>query len=138
MRVRAGQELPAFAPPHPRPRSDKSLLVEGAGFYYEALVGYIHLNPARAGLVKAARGTGILAYPWSSVAGGYALPPGRRAKWLAATAGLEAMGFADTTAGRRRYVARLDRIIVEEGAKHAGIPSIEDGVDARRSHLRRG
>lgn len=116
----------------------KSVLVEGEGWYYETLVNYIHLNPARARLVDPARGTGILDYPWSSVAGGYALPPAKRAKWLAAREGLAAMGIPDTTAGRRRYVERLDRIMVEEGLECAGIPPMKEEVDARCSHLRRG
>jgi putative transposase len=116
----------------------KSVLVEGEGYYYETLVNYIHLNPARARLIRPEKGEGILDYPWSSVAGGYALPPSKRAKWLAASDGLAAMGMADTTAGRRRYVARLDRMMVEEGMERAGIPPMKEDVDARGSNLQRG
>ena len=43
---------------------------------------YIHLNPARCGLVRPRRRRSLLDYPWSSVAQGYALPPGRRPDWL--------------------------------------------------------
>jgi len=116
----------------------KSVLVEGEGWYYQTLVNYIHLNPARAGLVDPSMGKGILDYPWSSLAGGYALPPGKRTQWLAAAAGPAAMGLSDTTAGRRCYVERLDRIIVEEGMERAGIPPVVEEVDARCSNLRRG
>jgi putative transposase len=116
----------------------KSVLVEGEGYYYETLVNYIHLNPVRARLVNPAKGEGILDYRWSSVAGGYALPPGKRAKWLAAAEGLARMGLPDTTAGRRRYVERLDRILVDEGLEGAGVPPLPADVDARCSHLRRG
>jgi len=116
----------------------KSVLVEGEGHYYETLVNYIHLNPARAHLVNPEKGGGIRDYAWSSVAGGYALPPAKRAKWLAAGKGLGAMGLPDTVAGRRRYVERLNRIMVEEGLERAGVPPIREEVDRRCSHLRRG
>jgi REP element-mobilizing transposase RayT len=58
----------------------KSVLVEGEGFYYQTLMDYIHLNPARARLVNPENGQSVLDYAWSSVAGGYALPPEKRAK----------------------------------------------------------
>ena len=46
----------------------KAVLVEGgSGYYYETLLDYIHLNPVRAGLVKARRGESVLDHPWSSV-----------------------------------------------------------------------
>ena len=53
----------------------KSVLVQRDGYYYETLMDYIHLNPARAGLINPAAGQGMLDYPWSSVARGYALEP---------------------------------------------------------------
>ena len=62
----------------------KALLVEGAGYYSETLLDYVHLNPVRAGLVDADGGESVLDYPWSSVAGGHALLPRRRPPWLAA------------------------------------------------------
>jgi REP-associated tyrosine transposase len=56
----------------------KSVLVEGAqANYYARLWDYIHLNPFRAGLLRAREGASILDYPWSSIAGGYALLPRR-------------------------------------------------------------
>jgi REP element-mobilizing transposase RayT len=58
----------------------KSVLVEGEGYYYQTLIDYIHLNPARARLVNPENGQSVLDYAWSSVAGGYALPPEKRAK----------------------------------------------------------
>ena len=116
----------------------KSVLVEGAGCYYETLADYIHLNPARAGLVNPAKGSGILDYQWSSLAGGYALAPGKRPGWLVASTGLAVLGLPDSAAGRRRYVERLDRRIVEEGLERAGIAAVPEEVDARCSHLRKG
>jgi REP element-mobilizing transposase RayT len=44
----------------------KAVLVEGAGYYYETLLDYLHLNPVRAGLVDLGRGQSVLDYAWSS------------------------------------------------------------------------
>lgn len=117
----------------------KAIVVEGgSGYYYESLLDYIHLNPVRVGLVRAQKGESVLDFAWSSVAGGCALPRGRRPPWLAAAAVLGAFGCGDTAAGRRRFVERLDRRAVEEGAVRAGLPLVKAEADARRSHLRRG
>jgi REP element-mobilizing transposase RayT len=60
----------------------KAIVVEGAdAYHYRTLADYIHLNPVRARLVLPKRGQSVLDYPWSSLAGGWALPPGKRAKW---------------------------------------------------------
>jgi len=115
----------------------KAILVEGrSGYYYETLLDYIHLNPARCGLVRAERKQSLLDYPWSSVAQGYALPPRERPEWLAGEEGL--LGCPDTAAGRRRWVERLDRRMVEEEAGSCGQVPLPAEVDARCSHLRRG
>jgi REP element-mobilizing transposase RayT len=116
----------------------KAILVEGdQPYYYETLLDYIHLNPARAQLIDATKGESILDYRWSSLAGGYALPPENRAKWLAAATGLEVMGLKDSTSGRRKMVERLDRRILEEGNR-SGLVALPEEVDARLSHLRQG
>jgi putative transposase len=116
----------------------KSVLVQGEGFYYETLMDYIHLNPARAGLIRPHDGQSLLDYPWSSVARGYALPGKSRPEWLAAEEGLRAFFCADTVPGRRDFVRRLDERILAEGATKAGIPVETAEMDKRRSHLRRG
>jgi REP element-mobilizing transposase RayT len=117
----------------------KAVLVEpDGGYYQQTLCDYIHLNPVRAGLIKPQAGQSVLDYPWSSVAGGSALPPRRRAPWFAGEAVLTLFGLPDTTAGRRRFVERLDRRAVEETLAKAGVPLQEAAVDARCSHLRRG
>jgi REP element-mobilizing transposase RayT len=110
---------------------------EGSEFYYGSLVDYIHLNPVRAGLVKVTAGKGLLDYEWSSLASAYALPPGRRAPWVAAAQGLSSMNFPDTAAGRRRYVEHLETRVRTEPRRECGVapPPRED---ARASHLRRG
>ena len=116
----------------------KSVLVEGgAANYYASLWDYVHLNPARAGLVQVKEGGSILDYRWSSVAGGYGLMPQQRPKWLAAEEGLSVLGYADTAKGRREMVEHLDRRAREEGRKCGFVPAAE-GTDGRRSHLRRG
>jgi len=117
----------------------KAVLVDGSDTYhYQTLADYIHLNPVRARLVQPKKGQSVLDYPWSSVAGGWALPPGKRPKWLAAAEGLERFDLPDTLAGRRRMVERLDRSAVEEDFKKCGVPVVPEEVDARCSHLRRG
>ncbi len=116
----------------------KAVVVEGAASdYYRTLLDYIHLNPVRAGIIEPRRGEGVMDYAWSSVAGGYALPAGRRAKWLAAAHGLAVLECADTASGRRRFIERLDRRAVEEEAARCGVLLPEE-MDARCSHLRRG
>ena len=117
----------------------KAVLVEGqAGYYYETLLDYIHLNPARCRLVRPQRKQSLLDYPWSSVAQGYALAPSKRPKWLAAKDGLGAFGCADTAKGRRSFVERLDRRMVEEDLVRCGHVPLSEQVDTRYSHLRRG
>ena len=122
----------------------KAVPVESEGFYYETLLDYIHLNPVRAGLVKAQKaqtaraGGSVLDYPWSSVAGGSALPPGRRPRWLAAEDALRAFDCPDTAQGRRKWVERLDRRASEEGKENCGVPLPAPEADGRCSQLRRG
>ena len=118
----------------------KAVVVEGEDrYHYQTLMDYIHLNPVRAKRMQAGKkAQSALDYPWSSLAGGYALPPKRRAKWLAAEAGLKAFDLADTVAGRRRMVERVDERAVKEGVKNCGVPALPEAMDARCSHLRRG
>ncbi len=107
----------------------------GSGYYYCSLMDYIHLNPVRAGLVRVERGASVRDYVWSSVMKGYAVPPGRRAVWLAAEVGLAMAQCADTASGRRRFVEHLDSRAREEGV---GAGVIAPGQDRRNSHLRHG
>ena len=116
----------------------KAIPVEGGKGYGRALLDYIHLNPVRAGIISAARKESVLDYPWSSVAGGYALPPEERAKWFCATKGLAEFGLPDTSEGRRFFVEHLDRRSVAEAMREAGVPALDEETDRRCSHLRRG
>jgi putative transposase len=45
---------------------------DAGGYYFESLIDYIHLNPARAGIVDPSIGLGLLEYRWSSLRTGYA------------------------------------------------------------------
>lgn len=92
---------------------------EGGG-YLEALMDYVHLNPARAGLADAREGRGLAGYPWSSLARGYAVAPGQRPEWLEVVEGLELFGFKDTVAGRRGFVDRLEKRAAEDAGRVAG------------------
>lgn len=117
----------------------KAVVVEGADrYHYQTLMDYIHLNPVRARIIRPKAGQSVLDYPWSSIAGGYALPPKQRTKWLDVASGLKACNLADTAAGRRQMVERLDRRAVSEEIKNCGVPPQTAEVDARSSHLRRG
>jgi REP element-mobilizing transposase RayT len=116
----------------------KAVPVEGAGYYYETLLDYIHLNPVRARLIKPKAGQSILDYPWSSVAGGIALLPKRRPRWLAAPDALGAFGCPDTARGRRQWVERLDRIAHATETAQCGVAVPPPDSDGRASHLRRG
>ena len=105
------------------------MLVEGGTrYYYQTVIDYIHLNAVRARLVKPAAGQSVLDYPWSSVAGGYALVPKQRPPWLAAAPGLAAFDFADTARGRRTFVERLDRRAIEEGSEALWGSGVAGGV----------
>ena len=117
----------------------KAVYVDGdAPLYYQTLMDYIHLNPVRAGIVGKAKGTDLLDFPWSSLAGGYALPTTKRAPWMAADHGFKSFGLTDTAAGRRAFVERLEQRAATETRKHCGVPALEPQRDGRTSHMRRG
>jgi putative transposase len=119
----------------------KSILIEddrsgGASSYLATLLDYVHLNPARARLVRPQKGGSLLAYPWSSLSQGYALAPSKRPKWLAAAQGMEVIGLKDNARNRRRFVERLDERMAAEEAERCGLAEI-DG-QSLNSTLRRG
>lgn len=117
----------------------KAVIVQGDDrYHYQTLMDYIHLNPVRARIIRPKAGKSVLDYPWSSIAGGYALPTKKRAPWLVVESGLRAFSLEDTSAGRRKMVERLDKRAVGEEIKSCGVPPLSDEVDARASHLRRG
>lgn len=121
----------------------KSILVEDESFagtayrsdYLRTLIDYIHLNPARAGLIDPAEQS-ILDYRWSSVAQGYAKPPTKRPEWMQVKEGLDLFGEKDITRGRKRFVTRLDSFVAREKSDHLGLADL-DG-QSLHSTLRRG
>lgn len=116
----------------------KSVLVDGGTeAYYVTLWEYLHLNPCRAGLIDYQKGGSVLDYPWTSLAGGFALPPSKRPKWLAVGDVFRRLGFADTASGRRQIVTYLDKRGRSEGKKSGELPK-GGGVDGRLSDLKRG
>lgn len=70
--------------------------------YFLSLLDYIHLNPARAGIVDGVEKS-LLDYPWSSLPQAYAKPPGKRLEWVAVSEGMECFGKSDTSQARKWY-----------------------------------
>ena len=117
----------------------KAAVVEGDDpNYFGSLLDYLHLNPVRAGMVTSTDGESVGDFPWSSLAGGYLLPPSRRPRWFEAKTGLRTFGCADTAVGRRRFVRRLDERAVSEEMERCGEPASDSEKDARMSRLGRG
>lgn len=72
--------------------------------YFATVSDYIHLNPARAGLI----GSGPLAaYPWSSLKR-YALAGRKRPCWMDVATVPGEFGWRDGAADRRLYLARME------------------------------
>ena len=113
----------------------KSILVENdRGHYFSTLLDYIHLNPARAGMVGS--GGSVADYPWSSLSVAYNGLPAERPAWSCVGQGLGVFGLKDDANGRRQFVDRLDARARQEN--DPGLVPIPSGADARTSHLRRG
>lgn len=91
----------------------KSLIVDGSGTgYLRTVCEYVHLNPVRAKLLtpeQALRG-----YRWSSF-GEYLKAPSRRPAWLRVDRVFGEMAISkDSTAGRRRFEAVMEKRRTEE------------------------
>ena len=112
----------------------KAVVIDpGEPRYFAVVLDYIHLNPARAGLVQA-DGTDLLDYGWSSLAG--YVRREQRPPWLAVERGFAAHDLDDTAAHRRRLLEDLERRIREETAERCGVLEIEG--QSLQSTLRRG
>ncbi len=99
----------------------KALLVDGSGDgYLKTVCDYVHLNPARAGLVS--RGQRLSEFPWSSYAE-YLKRPKARWAWLRVDRLLGEHGIRkDSEAGRKEFEKRLEsRRAQEDGAEFKGI-----------------
>lgn len=85
------------------------------GYLFD-LIDYVHLNPARAGLVGPDREEGqrsVRDYPWSSVSRGYALSRRKRPDYLHPDT-WKLYQLDDTAAGRQSFVRRLDGRVRDE------------------------
>lgn len=118
----------------------KSVLVEDGGsggdLYLRTLFDYIHLNPVRAKLVPSEVSPGLLDYPWSSLAKGYALAPKARPPWFAGAEGLALFQYDDKVADRRRFVERLEARMNAEAREQCGFSELEG--QTLQSTLRKG
>jgi putative transposase len=85
----------------------KALIVDGSGNgYLRTVCDYVHLNPARARLLKPARQ--LSDYPWSSYPA-YLKPHGARPSWLRVDRVLGEAGIPrDSPAGRRELARRME------------------------------
>jgi len=98
----------------------KALLVEGSGNgYLKTVCDYVHLNPARARLLRAEQA--LSAYRWSSYPE-YLKAAGRRPGWLRVDRLLGEHGIPkDSPAGRGQFAARMegeDRAAIEGENDH--------------------
>jgi len=91
----------------------KAQLVEAGGDgYLRTACDYVHLNPVRAGLLKAE--DRLLAYPWSSFAF-YLAAPEHRPRWVRVDRLLGGHGIEeDTPAGRQDFERRMEARRLEE------------------------
>jgi putative transposase len=88
-------------------------------YYFRIVADYIHLNPARAGIVGKGRGT-LVSYKWSSI-GEYAR--GKGPDWLVLERVLSAFELAKDGRGRRAYVAWLEARALNEGGEISEVAS---------------
>ena len=82
-------------------------------YYFRIAADYIHLNPARAGIVGRGRGK-LVSYKWSSI-GDYAR--GKAPKWLVLERVLKAFELSQDARGRRAYVGWLEARAENDGGE---------------------
>jgi REP element-mobilizing transposase RayT len=94
----------------------KALPVDGNGDgYLRTVCDYVHLNPARAGLIAAA--SRVESFAWSSYPA-YLKPPGQRPRWLRVDRLLGEKGIGrDSAAGRREFSRQMERRRQEDGSE---------------------
>jgi REP element-mobilizing transposase RayT len=97
----------------------KALVVEGSGNgYLRTVCDYVHLNPVRAGLVKAQER--LLEYPWSSF-GYYLAGAAHRPAWLRVDRLLGEHGIRkDDPAGRQEFERRMEARRAQEQEGDSG------------------
>ena len=85
----------------------------GDAHYFKSVADYIHLNPARAGLVGGKRGA-LVDYPWSSLRH---YSKGTAPEWQPVERVLEAFRLSQDRRGRAAYVTWLEARAANEGGK---------------------
>ena len=94
----------------------KAVVIETeSGGYFETVSTYVHLNPARAGLLRDPE-KGLEPYPWSSYPW-YMGPGKKRPKWLEVSRVLGNLGLKDEARGRRAYAQYMEAQMEELGTK---------------------
>jgi REP element-mobilizing transposase RayT len=99
----------------------KALLVDGrGGDYLRTVCDYVHLNPARAGIIRP--GAPLESFRWSSYAA-FLQPAKARPPWLRVERLLGKRGIrADSAAGRREFARQIERQRADEDeADYRGI-----------------
>ncbi|CAN5551700.1 hypothetical protein BH20VER3_BH20VER3_16770 [soil metagenome] len=96
----------------------KALLVDGrSGAYLRVACDYVHLNPARAGLIESE--AAVSSYPWSSCAY-YLRAKGKRPVWLRTDRLFGEHGILrDGAAGRREFSLRIEALRKEANGPEA-------------------
>jgi hypothetical protein len=100
---------------------DKALIVDGSGNgYLKTVCDYVHLNPARAGLIAPAQA--LAEHPWSSYPS-YLQPPGKRPRWLSVGRLLGEWRIPkDSQAGRQMFACWMEqRRAHDTGAEFKGV-----------------
>lgn len=109
----------------------KALVVDGAGGdYFSRVGGYIHLNPARAGLFDLNAGR-LTDYRWSSYP--LYLSPEKRPGWLVVDRMLGALGLGDEWGGRECFRRMMQKRVLEIACS-----DVPHDVDAQWKKIRRG
>ena len=115
----------------------KAIVVEEGQWFWEVL-DYIHLNPARAGLVS--KETGLESNAWSSLPG-YLAEPRNRPAFLETAMGFSVCGCGDDAKGRRGFLEMLESRVDWSDPRGVGKTGggEEDGTEvAARVAMRRG
>jgi putative transposase len=90
----------------------KAIVVEAeADDYFATISNYIHLNPLRAGLLRASQK--LREYPWSSFPL-LCAAPSQRPDWLESSRVLAAHGVGDSPVGRRRFRLHMEQRVRSE------------------------
>lgn len=112
----------------------KAMVVDGSGDgYVKTVCDYVHLNPARAGLLK--RGKPLSTFRWSSYPAYLGLA-GRRPFWLRVDRLLGEWGVPkDSTAGRRVFEERVEAR--RQGVSTSEFQAVERGWCLGREEFRK-